>query len=289
MPSSTAREQLGARLREYRSAAKLSGMQVADALGCRQAKVSRVEAGKTRITPEELRAWLEATGAPSGVYDELLALVEQGNVELAKWRDLKAKGWEAHQRTYQELEDSATVIKLYQPSLVPGLLQSHGYATHLMRNVVRVGDDQVETAVNARLLRQGLLYKPEKRLDVIVCEHVLRQPFGGHAVMAEQLRHIASLARLPTVDLGVIPTDTGMNEVWDHSYVLHEMPDDDDSVVVVELRGREFRDGGPEALAEYRAAHQTYRDAAVSGEDTIAFVERIAEDHAQAATTEGGV
>ncbi|MFC5212202.1 Scr1 family TA system antitoxin-like transcriptional regulator [Pseudonocardia sulfidoxydans] len=34
---------------------------------------------------------------------------------------------------------------------------------------------------------------------------VLRRRLGGEAIMAEQLRQLADLSRLPTVDLGVIP------------------------------------------------------------------------------------
>lgn len=241
-----------------------------------------MEAGKQRISADDVRAWLDAAHAPAEAYDELAELVERADVEVAQWREIHDRGWDVHQLQYEDVERDATRILLYQPSLIPGLLQSHGYIDHLLRRVWRVEEQQIGTAINARLRRQQLLYRPGMNLDVIVTEAVLRHVMGGHAVMAEQLRHMAGLARLPTVNLGVIPIDTDMPWPYRHSYVLCDLPEGE-SVVIVELVAREVRDTDPEMIAQYREQHVEYRAASVLGEEAIKLIERTAEEHARRA------
>jgi len=251
---------------------------MAAALGTSQASVSRIEAGKQRISVDDVRVWLDVVHAPNAVYAELADLAKRADAEVAQWRELHARGWEVHQREYADLERNATTILLYQPSLIPGLLQSHGYIDHLMRRVWALAEKQIGVAVDARLRRQQLLYRPETNLDVIVTEAVLRHAMGGYAVMAEQLRHIVGLAQLPTVNLGVIPVDTDMPWPYRHSYVLCDLPEGQ-SVVIVELASREVRDTDPETIVQYRQQHAEYRTASLSGEKAIRLVERIAEEH----------
>lgn len=282
MTRPTVRSQLGARLKEYRIAADLSGHAMAAALGTSQASVSRIEAGKQRISAEDVHVWLDAAHALSAAYAELTEMAERADVEMERWRALQARGWEVHQRAYEDLEREARTILLYQPSLIPGLLQSHGYIDHLMRRVWTVEEKQIGVAVDARLRRQQLLYRPGTDLDVIVTEAVLRHAMGGYAVMAEQLRHMAGLARLPTVNLGVIPIDTDMPWPYRHSYVLCDLPDGQ-SVMIAELVAREVRDTDPETITRYRQQHAEYRSACVSGEEAIRLVEHIAEEHTRRA------
>lgn len=278
MPHLDVRVRLGEKLRHYRKAARLSGEQVAAAVGCTQAKISRVEAGKTRIAPDDVRRWLDATGAPADVYDELIELAQRAEVEIAAWRELHASGWAKHQRDYDELEREAKSISIWQPSLVPGLLQTAAYTSHLLREVLGLPAKEVGAGVSARLERQEVVYRPNTRLRVVVAEHVLRHRFGGAAVMAEQLHRIATLARLPTVDFGVVPTNTHMLATYGTSMVIYESPDEDESLVIVELPTSVVRERKPENVALYTQRFTTYQDAAIRGDQAAQFVERIANE-----------
>jgi transcriptional regulator with XRE-family HTH domain len=200
---------------------------MAAALGCNQSRISRIETGQTRISPEEVRQWLEAAGAPADTYSPLLELAERAEVEIVSWTDLHAHGWAAHQNDYGAIEREASRILIWQPSVIPGLLQSGAYVRHFLTNVRHLAERQVAEGVAARLNRQDVLYQPGTRLEVVVAEHVLRHQFGGAKVMAEQLNRVASLAWLPTVDLAVLPSDTDMAEVYVPSVVIYLAPRQD--------------------------------------------------------------
>ncbi|MDX2680771.1 helix-turn-helix domain-containing protein [Streptomyces sp. NY05-11A] len=60
----TAREALGARLRELRAEAGLEGRVLAARLGCQPSKVSRLQNGKQTPTAADLTAWALACGRP---------------------------------------------------------------------------------------------------------------------------------------------------------------------------------------------------------------------------------
>lgn len=278
MPHLDVRVRLGERLRELRKAAGLSGQQVADVLGCTQGTISRIEAGKTRMSPDDVRRWLDTTKAPRDAYDKLVELAERADVEIAAWRELHAAGWARHQRDYDELEREARSISVWQPSLVPGLLQTAAYTSYLLRDVHGMPDKEVGAGVAARLERQEVLYRPKTRLRAVVAEHVLRHRFGGPAVMAEQLHRIATLARLPTVDFGIVPTNTDMPSAYGTSLVIYESPSGDESLVIIELGSSVVRERKPENVELYVRRFATYQAAAIRGDDAARFAEAVANE-----------
>lgn len=60
----TAREALGARLRELRTEAGLEGKSLAAKLGCQPSKVSRLQNGKQTPTAADLTKWAHACDRP---------------------------------------------------------------------------------------------------------------------------------------------------------------------------------------------------------------------------------
>lgn len=273
----TPRVLLGKRLREARSRAGLTQAAVAAALEIVQSQVSRMETGEGRVpTEQEVRAWLTAAGIPQADHQEFVDLAAAASSDVTDWDALKGQGWTKHQKRYDDLQAEAVEVLVYQSSLIPGLLQAPDYVDHLMREVVGVAPKDIGDAVAGRLRRQEWLYAPDSHLRVIIAEHVLRTPFGGHALMAAQLDRIASLSRLPSVALYVLPTDTEMPEAWNSGFVLYEMPDQADSQVLIELPSGEMRETDPAKVALYRAMAAVYVEHAVTGQGAIQIVQDIA-------------
>ncbi|MCF7547284.1 helix-turn-helix transcriptional regulator [Pseudonocardia sp. WMMC193] len=274
------REKLGAGLRGVRKAAGLTGAELAAALDISQTSVSRLEAGKRSADSELIERWLTATEAPSDVAAELRRLAGQ-NSELSTWRDLHSRGWKAHQRDYADLERSARQVLTFQNALIPGLLQTAAYTSYLLETVVGLDRDALGDAVRTRIERQRLLYQRDTHLRVIVTEAVLRQRLGSSAIMAEQLRRLADLSRLPTVELGVIPLDTDMPSRFGVSFDLFERLDgvDDESIVVIELEAAEVREGEVDRVRAYRHRHEIYWAATVKESQATELVELLAREH----------
>lgn len=271
------RRELGERLRRYRTDAGLSGQALGAALGCDQSRISRIESGKTRISAEQVRQWLDETDAPAQDYEIVLDLAERAEVEVVSWKDAHANGWAAHQNDYAAIEREASRILIWQPSVIPGLMQSGAYVRHFLGKMRGLPERQVAEGVAARLDRQDVLYLPDTHLEVVIAEHVLRQRFGGAAVMVDQLHRVASLAQLPSVDLAVLPSDTDMDETYEPSAVIYLAPHEDaNDLAVIELATSVVRESKPDNVQRYVNLFRTYQAHSVRGSQAIEFVEAIA-------------
>lgn len=272
------RQELGQRLREFRTAASLRGVDLAPLIGITQGQLSKIENGKRRISPDQVRSWLEHTHADAESIEQLVAQARQVDTEVTAWKERFGGGWDTFQKSYGEIERAAVQIQAYQVSVIHGLLQAPGYTEFIQREIVNLTDEQVTTGLTAMRNRQRLLYQPGTRFSVILAEHVLRHRFAGAAVMVEQLHRITALAALPTVDLAVIPTDTDMPLPYMVSFDLFTMPPDETDVVFVELDTQEIRETGPERVAVFAHRHNALRNAALTGQAAIDLVQRIAEE-----------
>jgi len=273
---------IGQRLRQVRTRADLDQASMAAFLGISQAQVSRIEAGKRPIGLDDLVRWLEHASASDIEKAETLAQYERYGADAVTFEDLKSAGWTEHQKRYGDLEKEGAATKVYQNSLIPGLLQTPAYAEYLMREVVCKPHEDIAEAVAARLARQHILVETTAHLHFVITETVLRQPFGGHALMAEQLDRLVNVASLRAVDLAVLPTETRMPAAWGTHFDIHEMPDPDESVVNIELEGREVQEFGADAVRPYLERFDFYRTYALTDAAAVDFVTRIANQHRKA-------
>ncbi|WP_371682287.1 DUF5753 domain-containing protein [Micromonospora sp. WMMA2032] len=137
-------------------------------------------------------------------------------------RETKAKGWwHAYGDTipdwfelYVGLESGAGRLREHDDTLIPGLLQTRDYASGVYQHRSGMTDDEWERLVEVRLQRQGLLHRRlplPPRLDVMLSEAALLRVVGGPAAMAEQLRYLAEIGRLPHVSIRVVPLAAGLH------------------------------------------------------------------------------
>lgn len=282
MAAITAQERLGELLSKCRRAANLNQVRMAELLGTDQGTVSRLEGGKVaHPSRDRVMAWLRHTGSTEESINFADDLVERCGLDVVRWEPLHSVGWDAHQYRYEDLEQQAVAIRVWQPSVVPGLLQSPDYVAWLMEKVVKVPAEELSTAIAARLRRNAALYRPDTRLDAVIAEHVLRTRFGGSAVMSTQLHQLAALAQLPTVDLAVVPTDTDMDQSWGCSFVLFEMPDSHASQVKIEMEEDELTITDPQRVDQYRQIHALYRQHALTGQPVVDLLATIARQRDQ--------
>jgi len=129
---------------------------------------------------------------------------------------------------YIGLEEAASRFAWYEAELVPGLLQTPGYARTLIRGSGPERDDaEVERRAHVRSTRQALLTRATAAptVDVALNESVLRRPVGGDGVMAEQLEHLVHLSGLPNVSIRVVPYSAGLHAgIMSGPFVMMRFP-----------------------------------------------------------------
>jgi transcriptional regulator with XRE-family HTH domain len=226
------RRRLALELRRLRETAKLTCEEVAEHLECSASKISRVETGRVSVSPRDVRDMLALYGV-SEVQSESL-------VQLA--RDSRQKGWwHAYSDTIQPqfaafigLESAASEIRIYEVSLIPGLLQTEDYA----RSVIGAGlvsgkPDDIERNVQLRMARQPALTRDDPpKLWAVLDEAALRRRVGGSGLMRLQLEHLLGMAKLPNVAIQVIPFGGGAHPAMGRPYVVLVFPERVDTDVV---------------------------------------------------------
>lgn len=234
----TGRLAFGKRLRGLRIDAGLSGKELATRLGWAASKVSRLEHGRQAATGEDLSAWITATGASDETHDDLATELRSLRIDYATWRSQFRKGGFARLQWAQApLEASARTVRVFEPSIIPGLLQSPDYARHVFLGLARLpgrGRD-IDEGVHARMRRQEVLYQPGRQFRFLLTEAALRYLLCPPAVLRAQLERLLVLAALPTVDLAIVPMDARLpHMIWNGFWIF------DEAVVLVETVSSEL-------------------------------------------------
>ncbi|MFK4103791.1 DUF5753 domain-containing protein [Streptomyces sp. NPDC019531] len=123
-----------------------------------------------------------------------------------------------------EREREATSLWWYEVALIPGLLQTKGYARALIENrLPSLAEETVEQRIAARMERQAILTdrKPPVALHFVICEAALRSP----QVDIEQLRSLLGVFRLRNVALQVLPFERAISDALMGPMVLLETHD----------------------------------------------------------------
>ncbi|MGW2634561.1 helix-turn-helix domain-containing protein [Streptomyces chattanoogensis] len=210
--STVPRRQLGRYLRDLRNEARLTVRSAARKLERAEATIWRIETGQTSLRSLDVEAMCKIYGAPDELTEALVALA----------KETKAKGWwHAYGDAIPEgfdlyigLEEAAAQLDWYEGELIPGLLQTKGYArTIISAGHPDEGADEIERRVNLRIARHKLISRATDppTLNVALNEAVLRRPIGGHTVMAPQLTHLLEASGLPNVTIRVVPFSAGLN------------------------------------------------------------------------------
>ncbi|MFJ4768639.1 helix-turn-helix domain-containing protein [Streptomyces uncialis] len=270
----TARENVARQLRDLRRNAGLTVTGLAARCGWHHAKTSRVENARTPPSPTDIRLWCRATGAVDQAPD-LIAASQHAESLYREWRQRVRTGLARLQSSYVELYRTTALLRVYSPVLVPGLLQTEGYAKALLSMNARflgVPDDGAEAAA-ARLRRSQVIHEPGHRYLFLVEEAVLRYQLGDEHAMAAQLGHLLTAGALPQVSFGIIPASTRDRALWpQETFDVH-----DDTLVSVELLSAEVNVTQPSEIALYLKAFEELRGMAVYGAEARALIVRAIE------------
>ncbi|MFJ4889270.1 MULTISPECIES: helix-turn-helix domain-containing protein [unclassified Streptomyces] len=265
-PSSSPRAMIGAELRYARENAGLSQAELGEPLFVSGSFIGQLEAGTRRLHLEY-----------AVQIDEILAT--KGFFER-NCRALARSKYPDHFAEAAEAEAVASGIREYSTLLIPGLLQTEGYAEAVFRAYAPTAPDtEIASLVAARLERAHLIDDPTTPLLwMVVDEAVLRRKVGGGSVMARALRHLATLVRSHRIIVQVLPFSAGAHASMHGSLKLMEFEDAPPlSFVDGPNMGKLLDD--PATVARHSLTFNLLQAAALSLQDSLALIESVAEDY----------
>ncbi|MEV5877113.1 helix-turn-helix transcriptional regulator [Streptomyces sp. NPDC052101] len=201
-----AREDLAGRLREIRKDAGITGRELAFRCGWSESKSSRIENAKTPPSEADIKAWCRACAAQDQAPD-LIAANRQSADAHVQWRRLQRSGLRLLQESVVDLYQRTKMFRVYVSDVIPGFLQTPGYATALLSSIAdfRGTPDDVSDAVAARMRRNAVLSNGTRRFSFVLEESVLRYRLCSPETMAGQLGHLLGVMDLHNVAVGIVP------------------------------------------------------------------------------------
>jgi transcriptional regulator with XRE-family HTH domain len=269
-----ARVALGKRLRKLREEAGLTGVQLAESLSWAQSKVSKLETARQTPTEEDIRAWTDATGTESHT-KSLLTSLHTLEAQHAQWQRVFQPGLQPHQNEIAELDAKTRLFRVFEATVVPGMLQTPEYArARLAQGVILFNvTNDITQAVAARMRRQELLYAPDKRFHFVITEAALRLRLCPPQAMLAQLDRLVSLSALPNVRLGIIAADTQyVIGPW-HGFWLR-----DDTRVLVETFSAELTLNQEAETELYARVFEQFAALATYGRPARAIITSVIDD-----------
>ena len=268
---SRVRLQLGSELLAARTLSGLSQRTLGDRIGVSQSYVARVERGQRVLDRDTTKAYLRAVKADATVRERVLALTAAAHTETRTWAELQQAASE-QQDVARERNAAAALIRNWQPTVLPGLAQTADYARVVipLADVAAKFDHAQQLA--GRIDRQGVLRAPDgPAFEFLIAARLLHwEPAPG--VLGPQLAHLAAVAALPSVTLGVLPEDYAGAVPW-HNFVLRVPADGTPPYVVAELVHGEQRITDPDSVDIYDQLWKRMWSAAATGPDASALIE----------------
>ncbi|WP_404956600.1 helix-turn-helix domain-containing protein [Streptomyces sp. 147326] len=255
------RVSLGARLRELRAEGGLTGRELADRLAWAQSKVSKLENGKQTPTVADLKAWAEGTGNPEAT-GELVGRLRGLETQYRSWRRQLAGGYRAVQEAHWAQARRTHSRRSFDPSLIPGLLQTADYARAVLTrySAIHSAPRDIEAAVQARMGRQDILTDQHRSFHFLVWEGALRARPCSPVVLAAQLERIVGKLGAGNVRVGIVPFEAEMNVPAGVGFSVH-----DDSLVITETWHAEMWLDDPEDVALHVRAWEALERNALYG------------------------
>ena len=274
------RRRLRTELRRARAEARKTQDQVATAMDWSLSKVIRIETGAVGISTNDLRALLNLYAVHDADRTEEL-------IELA--RASRQTSWLSRYRAditpqylqYIEYEETASVLYMYDPLLLPGLLQTEGYAAAALRALADPGTpaEVLRNRIDIRLTRQRLLEQiTPPAVTCVLDESVISRIVGEREVAQDQLARLIELASRPNITIQIVPFTAGLHRGLLEPFIILEFPDPEDGDVLYLESSRDaiFSHDEAREITAYREVFEQLRNISFSPADTLDYL-RIAQ------------
>jgi transcriptional regulator with XRE-family HTH domain len=275
---------LAKQMQALREKAGMTYEQAAEAIYSSPWTIRRMERAEGGLKPLTVKSLLMAYGVTDvREIDTFLSLSRQAS-KPGWWHsfDDVLPSWF---RVALGLEESASLIRAYEPQVIPGLLQTEGYIRAITAaSFPGATEEQTQRRVTLRLARQELLTRPgAPGYWVVLDETVLRRPIGGPEVMRAQIAHLIEAAGRPNVTIQIIPFAAGWHPAlygmfWIFRFPDAELPD----IVYSEGLTSAYYLNKPDETARYTEALDRMCAQAASPEHTLTILRDLMKETAHA-------
>ncbi|AUS77992.1 XRE family transcriptional regulator [Actinoalloteichus sp. AHMU CJ021] len=266
---------IGVELANYRRQTGLSLSKVAAQLPFTKSKLAHMESGNHQQYPDDVATVLAFYGVPQRDIDRLCSLA--GSSDSRAWWAPWSHVMPDWLRTFIGLEGLAESEFVYEPTVIPGLLQTEEYAQELTRATGFVRADHNERFSGFRLARAQRLTGPAPlKLQAVVGEAALRLAVGTEQTRQDQYKHLLELARLPNVTLQFVTPERGPHAALLGPYYTF------DFTLARSIAYAELLDGAVyvqdfDQVTSYKMAAESARSVALSPDESITLLQDMIE------------
>ncbi|TWD80036.1 helix-turn-helix protein [Kribbella amoyensis] len=251
------------RLREIRKDAGLTGRALAAATGWHFTRISKIENGAQSPTDQDLRTWCGFCAAEEQVPD----LIAQARAVESMYLEFKRQaraGLKQFMLAPVPLYERTERFRIYEHHAVPGLFQTAEYMRAMLKFWFGFLDtrNDMDEAVEARMVRQGVLYQSSKTFSVVLEEAALSTRFGGSETLAGQLDRLLSVMSLPNVSIGIVPRNAERDVIGQAGFWIF-----DDKLVSLETPTASIEVTQPQEVSLYARMFDHLRRPALYGRD----------------------
>ncbi len=264
---------VGVELAHYRKLSGLTIAQAAEATGITRAKVGHMETGRYQQFPDDVTKLMIAYGAGHADVERLASLSgsSEGKSWWAPWSHLVPDWF----KTFVGLEGLADKEFVFEPMVLPGLLQTEDYAQAITEATGFVRRDHSERFVSFRVARaKRLTDETPMELHAVIGEAALKLDVGTPEIRREQYKHLLELGRLPNLTIQVLRPDDGPHAATTGHLVVLDFAQAQSVAYAERLDGAVYvQDQGD--VQTYKMAVDNLQSVAMSSQQSLSLIKSL--------------
>ncbi|QVQ50678.1 helix-turn-helix domain-containing protein [Spiractinospora alimapuensis] len=231
----------------------------------------RTLAYSVHVSPQQVGAVERGERYPSRAFAQAADRVLGGEGVLVEiWPQLHGGAPPEALRELVKAEPVATMVREYNPLLVPGLVQTENYAGTILRaGNPLLGEEELTKLISARTRRRSLLNSTGSPIVwLIVDEVVIKRPVGPPETVYEQIGLLLDLIEQRRIRFQVVPFSTRHHPGLSGPFKILSFNDKPDAVYVETVAQGEMV-AEPELVGPITLLFSTLQGVALSPEQTV--------------------
>lgn len=282
------RRQLAAEIRKIREQRNLTCDDLAGLVFHSRTKITRLENAQTRPDLAEIVKMLEALEITGAKYDRIFNLAREAAEK--GWWDRYGMSMGPRQKLYADLESGAASIRVFDQTAMPVVLQTPQFVSALVdidrrRGKLNYRPERMAEAREQR--RRHLLRSGGPSYDTVIDECIIHRLDVPVDIMAAQLRHVVQTANdLGQVTVRLLRWNARLPDCFlpRTSFYLFTFPDrSDPPMAALDTVSADLLLTKKQEVAEYSELYARLRASALSPDESVRFLDRLADTFAEAA------
>ncbi|WP_439661479.1 helix-turn-helix domain-containing protein [Lentzea sp. HUAS TT2] len=270
---STARgREFGDAVRTALSATRMTAREICEKIDWDPGKLSDLLNGKGGCSEVDVAILLSFCRIVPEERDHLMYLFQQ--TDLRVWWQHFADQQPFRMRTFLEHLWKAKEFVVWQPLLIPGLLQLPDYVRAICREAVNLPQDEVEDRVSGRTAMQEV-FRQRLNCTFYLHEQVLWSQVGGADVMRAQLHHLLQMSVRPYIHIRIVPFSVGAHAGMSGSFDLLRF-DRIEPVIFLEAENSNLVVERKDSIRDYEDILKALNRVALDEEDSRKLIAKLA-------------